>query len=233
MEWLNSLLESSTVPVFTAFLLGLLTAISPCPLATNIAAIGYIGKDIEDRRRVFWNGVLYTLGRIVSYTVLGLILIVILRKGASLFHLQSFIAKWGGRIIGPALVVIGVLMLCAGKINLPQLHLGGERLAKRGGWGALLLGVLFALAFCPSSGIFYFGMLIPMSASVSGGWMLPIVYAVATALPVIVVAWLLAFSVGKVGAFYGRMKAIERWVTIIVAALFILVGIYECYTIYF
>ena len=120
-------------------------------------------------------------------------------------------------------------MLFANRLNLPQLHLGGERLARHGGWGALLLGVLFALAFCPSSGIFYFGMLIPMSATVSGGWLLPVVFAVGTALPVIVVAWLLAFSVGKVGAFYGRMKIVERWATRIVAALFILIGLYECY----
>ena len=229
MDWLNSLLESSTTPVLTALLLGLLTAISPCPLATNIAAIGYTGKDVADRKRVFFGGLLYTLGRIVSYTALGLVLIVILQSGASMFHLQRFIAEWGGRIIGPALVVIGVLMLFANRLNLPQLHLGGERLARHGGWGALLLGVLFALAFCPSSGIFYFGMLIPMSATVSGGWMLPVVFAVGTALPVIVVAWLLAFSVGKVGAFYGRMKTIERWATRIVAALFILIGLYECY----
>ena len=69
MEWLQALLDNSSTPVLTAFLLGLLTAISPCPLATNIAAIGYIGKDIEDRRRVFLSGLLYTAGRIVAYTV--------------------------------------------------------------------------------------------------------------------------------------------------------------------
>lgn len=235
MEWLNSMLESSTTPVLTALLLGLLTAISPCPMATNIAAIGYIGKDVENRRRVFWNGILYTLGRVVTYTVLGTVLIALLRKGASVFGLQQGIAQWGGRVLGPALVVVGLLMLFADRLHLPQIGIlaGGERVARRGGWGAFLLGVLFALAFCPSSGMFYFGMLIPMSATAQMGYLLPIVFAVATALPVLIVAWLLAFSAGEIGRFYGRVKTIERWATLIVAVLFIFVGIYECYTVYF
>ena len=235
MEWLNSMLESSTTPVLTALLLGLLTAISPCPMATNIAAIGYIGKDVENRRRVFWNGILYTLGRVVTYTVLGTVLIALLRKGASVFGLQQGIARWGGRMLGPALVVVGLLMLFADRLRLPQIGIraGGERVARRGGWGAFLLGMLFAMAFCPTSGMFYFGMLIPMSATAQMGYLLPIVFAVATALPVLIVAWLLAFSAGEIGRFYGRVKTIERWATLIVAVLFIFVGIYECYTVYF
>ena len=235
MEWLQTLLDSSTTPVLTAFLLGLLTAISPCPLATNIAAIGYIGKDIEDRRRVFLNGLLYTAGRIVAYTVLGLVLILIIRQGASMFGIQKFIGTWGELLLGPALIVIGLLMLFDHRLNLPQFGFNGsnvEGLKKHGGWGAFLLGVLFAMAFCPTSGMFYFGMLIPMSATATLGYLLPAVFAFATALPVLVVAWLLAFSMQKVGKFYGWLKGIERWATIIVGVLFILIGLYECYIIY-
>ena len=126
MEWLQTLLDSSTTPVLTAFLLGLLTAISPCPLATNIAAIGYIGKDIEDRRRVFLNGLLYTAGRIVAYTVLGLVLILIIRQGASMFGIQKFIGTWGELLLGPALIVIGLLMLFSHRLNLPQFGFNGS-----------------------------------------------------------------------------------------------------------
>jgi len=235
MEWLQTLLDSSTTPVLTAFLLGLLTAISPCPLATNIAAIGYIGKDIEDRRRVFLNGLLYTAGRIVAYTVLGLVLILIIRQGASMFGIQKFIGTWGELLLGPALIVIGLLMLFGHRLNLPQFGFNGsnvEGLKKHGGWGAFLLGVLFAMAFCPTSGMFYFGMLIPMSATATLGYLLPAVFAFATALPVLVVAWLLAFSMQKVGKFYGRIKGIERLTTVIVGVLFVLIGLYECYIIY-
>ena len=104
MEWLQTLLDNSTTPALTAFLLGLLTAVSPCPLATNIAAIGFIGKDIENRRRIFRNGLLYTLGRVVAYTVLGIVLILVLREGSSLFGIQKFIGKYGELILGPALL---------------------------------------------------------------------------------------------------------------------------------
>ena len=139
MEWLQALLDNSSTPVLTAFLLGLLTAISPCPLATNIAAIGYIGKDMESRRHVFLNGLLYTAGRIVAYTVLGLLLILIIRQGASMFGIQKFIGTWGEMLLGPALIVIGLLMLFSHRLNLPQFGFNGsnaEGLKKRGGWGA-------------------------------------------------------------------------------------------------
>ena len=235
MEWLQSLLDNSSTPVLTAFLLGLLTAISPCPLATNIAAISYLGKDVEDRRRVFRNGLLYSLGRIIAYTVLGLVLLFIIRRGASTFGLQDFIATWGERLLGPLLIAIGLLMLFSDRLNLPRFGFNGnaEQVARRGGSGALLLGILFAMAFCPTSGMFYFGMLIPMSATASAGWLLPAVFAVATALPVIVFAWLLAFSMGEVGKVYGRVKAIERRATAAVGVLFIAVGSYESFMIYF
>ena len=234
MEWLQTLLDSSTTPVLTAFLLGLLTAISPCPLATNIAAIGYIGKDIEDRRRVFLNGLLYTAGRIVAYTVLGLVLILIIRQGASMFGIQKFIGKYGELILGPALVLIGVFMLFGNKLKLPSFGFNGngEGLARKGGWGALLLGMLFAMAFCPTSGVFYFGMLIPMSATTTLGYLLPVLFAVATALPVLIVAWILAFSVQHIGSFYGKMQTVQKWLNWIVGGVFVLIGVYYCVVMY-
>lgn len=235
MEWLQTLLDNSTTPVLTAFLLGLLTAISPCPLATNIAAIGYIGKDIENRHRVFLNGILYTIGRVMAYTVLGVVLILIIHRGASMFGIQKFLATWGEILLGPTLIIIGLLMLFSHQLYLPQFGFSdsnAEGLKRHGGWGACLLGVLFAMAFCPTSGMFYFGMLIPMSATATMGYLLPAVFAVATALPVLVVAWLLAFSMQEVGRFYGWMRVVERWTTTIVGLLFILIGLYECYNIY-
>ena len=222
------MLDNSSTPVVTALLLGLLTALSPCPLATNIAAIGYIGKDIEDRQSVFRKGLLYTLGRVVAYTLLGIVLIGIIRSGASMFGVQKFIGTWGELLLGPLLIVIGLLMLFGHRLNLPQFGFNGkgEGLAKKGGWGAFLLGVLFAMAFCPTSGMFYFGMLIPMSATATMGYLLPVVFAVATALPVLIVAWILAFSAGEIGKFYGRVKTIERWLSIVVGAVFIMIGVY-------
>lgn len=234
MDWLQTWLDNSSIPVLTAFLLGLLTALSPCPLATHIAAIGFIGKDIEDRKRIFLNGLLYTLGRVLSYTLLGVILIMVLKGGASMFGIQQTVGVWGEFVLGPLLVAIGLFMLFADRLNLPKFGFNGnaEGLVKKGGWGALLIGILFALAFCPTSGVFYFGMLIPLSATVPAGYLLPVVFAVATSLPVLVVAWVLAFSVQQIGRLYGRMQVLQRWMNLLVGGVFILTGIYYCWMMY-
>lgn len=189
MEYLQNLSDGSAVPILTAFLLGLLTALSPCPLATNIAAVGYISKDLENRRRVFFNGLLYTLGRVAAYTLLGAVLIAVLRAGASVFAIQKVIGKWGEMLIGPVLVLIGSFMLFGHRLDLPKFGFS----VAAGRWDGAADGVrfcsgFFSLAFCPTSGVFYFGMLIPMSAAETGGYLLPAVFAAATGLPVAVVA---------------------------------------------
>lgn len=231
MDFLQNLLDNSNIPVITAFLLGLLTAISPCPLATNITAIGFISKDIGNRNKIFLGGLLYTLGRVVAYTVLGIILISILKEGSSMFSLQKGISKYGEILIAPVLIFVGVFMLFGDRLNLPKFGFSGTGKAEKlkGNLGSLLLGVLFALAFCPTSGLFYFGMLIPMSAAEPGGYLLPIVYAVATGLPVILVAWILAYNVAGIGKFYNRIQVFQKWFNRVVAVLFIAVGIYYAY----
>lgn len=178
MEWLQSLINSETTPILTAFLLGLLTAISPCPLATNIAAIGYICKDTKKSRNILKNGLLYCLGRMLAYTILAVVLVSILKSGMSMFGLQKFVSTWGEKLLGPALVIMGLLMLLGNKLNMPSFGFKGnaEGLKNRGAWGALLLGVLFAMAFCPTSGMFYFGMLIPMATATSAGSLLAVVF---------------------------------------------------------
>ena len=235
MDWFQNLLDNSSTPVLTAFLLGLLTAISPCPLATNIAAVGFIGRNIENRRRVFINGLLYTLGRVLSYTLLGVVLIMILKEGSSMFGIQKTIGTWGELLIGPMLLIIGLFMLWGDRLNLPKFGFNGntEGLARKGGAGALLIGVLFALAFCPTSGVFYFGMLIPMSATATVGYLFPAVFAIATAIPVLIVAWILAFSVQQMSSFYGRIKTVQKWLNLIVGILFIVIGIYYCFVMFF
>jgi cytochrome c-type biogenesis protein len=225
MHWLQAILENSQYAVVTAFILGLMTAISPCPLATNISAIGFISRDIENRRRVFIKGLVYTLGRAVSYTGLG----VILFFGASKMHVTMLFQGWGEKLLGPLLIIIGLLMLDFIKIKFPGFSGLTEKMgehSKRSYWGTLLLGMIFAMAFCPYSGVLYFAMLIPMTITSVSGLYLPVVFAIATGLPVIIFAWLLAYAVGNVGKLYNRIKIFELWFRRIVAVLFILVGIY-------
>jgi cytochrome c biogenesis protein CcdA len=226
MQFLQNLLDATDWPVLSAFLLGLMTAISPCPLATNITAIGFIGKDIEDRRKVFYNGLLYILGRAVSYTSLGLAFYF----GASLFKVASLFQGWGEKLLGPLLILIGLFMLGLIKLNIGSLSGLSERIGNKsksmGFMGPLLLGIVFALAFCPYSGVLYFGMLIPMTISSASGLWLPLVFAVATGLPVILFAWLIAYAVGEVGSLYNKLKIFEIWSRRIIAVLFVLTGIY-------
>lgn len=237
MEFLHNLANNTEFPIITAFILGLMTAISPCPLATNISAIGFISKDLQDRKRVFINGLIYTLGRTISYTVLGIILIAVIREGSSAFKIQKAISHYGEYFLGPVLILIGFFMLDFIKIKI-RLFSGFfsrvEDKSKSGSsWVSFLLGFVFALAFCPYSGVLYFGALIPLSVSSSGGYFLPVVFAIATGLPVIVFAWILAFSLSSVGKFYNRLKNFEIWFRRVVAVIFILVGIYYMWIFYF
>ncbi len=226
MDWLQSLLDSSSLPFLSALLLGIITSISPCPLATNITAIAFISKDIENKKRVFLSGLIYTLGRAVTYTTIG----VIFFFGANQFKIAGFLQKYGERILGPVLILIGLFMLDLIKIKLPFSSNISERLEKKaekgGFWGVLLMGIAFALAFCPYSGVLYFGMLIPMTISSASGLYLPLIFAVGTGLPVIIIAYLIAYTVSGVGSFYNKIKVFELWFRRVVAIVFIGAGIY-------
>lgn len=229
---LTELLETSSFPFITALVLGLMTAISPCPLATNITAIGYIGKDIENRNRVFYNGLVYTLGRAIAYTLLAVIIFL----GADQFAVSGIFQRYGEKIIGPVLLIIGLFMLDFLKIKFPGMDKISKHYEENGIKSyrdVLILGILFALAFCPYSGVLYFGMLMPITISSASGLYLPVVFAIATGIPVILFAWLIAYAVSGVGILYKRIKIFEIWFRRVISVLFIGVGIYYVVTVYF
>ncbi len=231
-EALTNLLDNSSLPLLSAFILGLMTAISPCPLATNISAIGFIGKDIENRNKVFYNGLVYTLGRVVSYT--GLAAVIFL--GADQLALSGWFQQYGEKILGPLLILIGLFMLGVINITFPGISRFTQRYQERGVNNfleVLLIGILFALAFCPYSGVLYFGMLIPMAVSSSSGLLLPAIFAIATGIPVIIFAWVLAYTVAGIGKLYNGLKLFEKWFRRVVAVLFIAIGVYYVIVIYF
>jgi len=231
MEFLTDLLENSTMPWLTAFLLGLMTAISPCPLATNITAVGFISRDIENRNRVFVNGLFYTFGRAITYTAIALLIFL----GADQLKFGGFFQRYGEKIVGPLLIIIGLFMLDILKIKFPGLNKMTSEMQDKKTWGyldAVLLGLLFALAFCPYSGVLYFGMLVPLTVTSDSGLYLPIVFAIATGIPVIILAWVIAYTVSGIGNIYNRIKTFELWFRRIIAILFIAVGIYYMIRIY-
>jgi cytochrome c biogenesis protein CcdA len=226
MEWLNELAHSRELPWLAAFALGLLTAVSPCPLATNITATAYIAKGFTEKRKVLWSGVLYTAGRALSYTLIGLVVYF----GASKFHVARFFQGNGEKFLAPVLIIIGLIMLglikldFLGKINFTEKL--SERFKNHGLTGALLLGVLFALAFCPYSGALYFGMLLPMTVASPDGLYLPIIFALGTGLPVLLFTYLIAFSMEKVGKYFKAIQRLEKVMRYVAGAVFLITGMY-------
>lgn len=226
MDFINYLIDSYNIPLLTAFLLGILTSISPCPLATNITAIAYISKEIKTIKNTLLNGLFYTLGRGVSYTLLA----TLIYFGLSSFQISRIFQGWGDKVLGPILIIIGLIMFGIIKINFNQ---GGDKIEKVKVWlsqkgyiGSLLLGALFALAFCPYSGVLFFGALIPLVVKSAESLLLPPVFALGTGLPVIIFSFLIAFSIQKVGRAFQIVQKIERIMRYGVAILFVGVGVY-------
>lgn len=230
-EFFTNLLDNSTLPWLTALLLGLIVSVSPCALATNITAIGFISKDLENRNRVFLNGIFYTTGRAITYSLIALVIYF----GADQLKLSGFFQRISEKVIGPLLIIIGILLLDFVKIKFPGFSSLAARMETKTSWGlkdAVLLGIVFALAFCPVSGVLYFGMLIPMTVVSAKGLLLPLIFAIGTAIPVIIFAWIFAYTVSGIGIAYKRIKLIELWFRRVIAFLFIGVGIYYIIRVY-
>jgi len=224
---MNQLVQDFNIPVLSALALGLLTAISPCPMATNIAALAYVNRRAVERKYAVITGTLYTVGRMFSYSILGILIIM---AGIEIHGVASFLQDVGEQVLGPLLIVVGLIML---NINRLSFNLGGGKLASIGGkvadWGMIggfLLGALFALAFCPYSAVLFFGVLIPLALKSSGGVALPAVYAIGTGLPVLVFGTLLSIGVARVSTWLNAVTRAEKVIRIVVSIIFIGVGIY-------
>lgn len=223
-EFLQSLAQAKETPLLAALALGLLTAIAPCPLATNITATAYISKTINSRAKVIMSGFLYTLGRMFSYTGVA----ALIYFGASKFQVARLFQGNGEKYIGFVLVLLGLVMLDLIPFNFIKGSSLSEKLSDkfktRGLLGSFLLGALFALAFCPYSGALYFAMLIPMT--LKSGLHLPVVFSLGTGLPVMLFAFVIAYSIEKLGAYFNAITRFEKTMRIVAAITFILTGLY-------
>lgn len=210
----------------SALWLGILTSISPCPLATNIAAVLFLSKKITHPGMVFISGLAYTLGRMIAYAVLGWIIV------GSLLSIPSaaqFLQKYMSKAIWPLLIIAGLFLLELITIRLPGISLSEKhhnKLVKSGIPGAFLLGLIFALAFCPVSAALFFGSLIPLSLNSSVGALLPLVYGAGTALVVFVFSVAIAFGVTSLGRWFHCISKFEHYTRRITGIVFILVGLY-------
>jgi cytochrome c-type biogenesis protein len=223
----------------SAFWLGLLTSISPCPLATNIAAISFLGRSVGDTRRVLLSGLLYTAGRTVVYVGLGVLILMVLQAAAgggdssAASGVSRFLQRYMGVILGPVLILVGMMLL--GMLDFTgSLNMGGrglqERVAKGGAFWALPLGILFALSFCPVSASLFFGGLIGLSSQHSSPVLLPTLFGIGTAVPVLVFAFIITFASQYVGKAFNTLTKFERWFRVITGVIFIAAGLYYTLT---
>jgi cytochrome c biogenesis protein CcdA len=223
----------SGIPLVAAFFIGILTAFSPCPLATNITAIAYVSRKIDDSRHTLLVGILYSLGRMAAYVGLAALIVY---AGLNIQAIALFLQNYGEKLLGPFLIAMGILMLGIVEIPLPGGHGWLQKLesslAERGYLGGFLLGMVFALAFCPFSAVLFFGMLIPIAFETGDAILVPAVFALATGLPVIIVSFLLVHGVKRVSGMMATAQKMEKWVKRTVAAVFIGVGIYYIIIVY-
>ena len=215
------------ISIIAAFFIGLMTAISPCPLATNITAIAYVSKNLGNKRRTLNIGLSYALGRMFTYVAIASLIVWM---GLSAQGISLPLQKYGDMIIGPLLIAIGVLLLGVIKISFfkgsARLENLKENLSRRGILGGFLLGAVFALAFCPFSAVLFFGMLIPLAIAAGDGIIIPSVFSIATALPVIILSLFLVHSVSKLGIVMNKIQTFEKWMRRSVAVIFVTVGTY-------
>jgi cytochrome c biogenesis protein CcdA len=210
----------------TALWLGILTSISPCPLATNIAAVSFIGREVTSSKRILVSGLIYTLGRAAAYVLLGVLLV------AGLLQIPAvawFLQRRMNQVLGPLLLLIGFIVLGWIRIPLPSWSPSERFFHKakaRGLWGVGFLGFVFALSFCPVSAGLYFGSLIPLATTNQSPVILPMLYGIGTALPVVAIATLLAFGANYVGRVLDILGRVERWGKQITGVTFLVVGAY-------
>ena len=212
----------------SALWLGILTSMSPCPLATNVAAISFVGRRVGSPRQVLLSGITYTAGRSLAYGLLGALLVFSLLSASAV---SLALQKHMNRVLGPVLILVGMVLLDLLPIRLPTR--GAESRARAwaengGVWGAAALGILFALSFCPISAALFFGSLLPLAIRHESPWLVPSIYGVGTGLPVLVFALALGLGTGSVAGIFRRVTQAERWARLATGAIFIAVGIYYC-----
>lgn len=214
------------LPMFTALWFGILTSISPCPLATNIAAISFVSHRVAHKGVVFSSGILYTIGRSITYVTLGFLTV---NAMVNIPLLSDFLQRYINRILGILLIIVGMFLLELLKVNLPSV-LPSENMQKKldnaGIAGSFLLGALFALAFCPVSAALFFGGLIPLAIKAKSSIGLPLIYGIGTGLPVLVFAVLVAMGSEYIDKIYHGITKVEFYTKRVTGSIFILVGIY-------
>ena len=214
--------------IISAIILGLLVALNPCQLAINLSALTYLNNRSDEQHPLMSKGMLYILGRSVTYSILGIILALLIQKGLNIEGVQKLMSK-GEALLPYLFFIIGGYLLY--RLFHHHVHHGedchscGKTIKKSGPYGALVLGLMLAMAFCPETAIMYFGLLLPLSVTNTFGWIAPIAFALGAALPVIAMAYLFSKATEKARGFEASFKNFQRWANGIFGIAFIVAGI--------
>ena len=225
-------IQNSTSPILAAFLLGLLFSFDACPMLANIAAISYISRDLTNKKRLIIKCLWFIFGKILMLVILASALIFLIKSGSEILNFGKFFLKYWETILISFLVTFGLLLLFAHKISWLKIAFSVEKLeknAKKDNFGIFVLGAVLSLAFCPTNAVLFFGILIPLSVSVSYGFFaLPFIFSLTTALPVIIIALIMVFSIKNIDKFYkiadkySKIAIKVTGILLILAALFLL-----------
>ena len=227
LSLLSNYASNTSSPILMVLILGIVFALDPCLLLTNIAAIGYISRDVNDKKRSFICGLWYTFGRTICYGLLGVILIILLQAGTNISGFELFFEKWGTIIVTIFMIIMGLFLCFSDYIKLPQINIvkNIQQTSFHGSIGAFLLGAILTMAFCPTNAVLFFGMMVPICVVSSWGYILPFIFAATTAIPVIITSYIIAFSLNSIGKYYERLKQISKFMKIFTGVLFIVFGL--------
>ena len=232
----QSIIESGAMPLTVAIVLGFMSIIMPCPLTTNISALAYITKDLTNCKKMLFNGLLYVLGKTLTHAILGFIGISIINHGMSIDTIEEFISSYGDKLMPPVLLLMALITFkpniftfwkkkeeCGCGCNC---HQSTDKY--KGSIGAFMMGMVFALAFCPINGVIFFGILLPISAPHGVlGYIYPVIYGFITAIPVFILIYLIKLGVDRINSFKDNMSKIEKWTRYTIASILLVSSIYS------
>jgi cytochrome c biogenesis protein CcdA len=223
-ELFDTLLQSADLPLLTAFVLGLLVALNPCQLAISVSALAY---EYRNGKRLI-DGLVYALGRTITYTAMGWVTMCLIGGGANVVGLQQVLSK--AEVILPyVLMALGLYMLYRAfhrhHHHGDNCHNSGRIIKRNGPLGSLVLGMTLAFAFCPESAIFYFGMMIPLSISSSVGAIVPLVFGLSASIPVVAIAWMMNKAVNGAERLSRGFEYFQQGLNGVTGLLFIAIAI--------
>lgn len=215
------------MPIVTALALGILVALNPCIFTTNVVVIGMIAREAHSPREAFLRGVVYAMGRLTTYSLLGIACIAALRGGVSIFGLEDAISNYGEYILVPALIAFGLLFIFGNHLHV---HISDSEASRRGAklngtTKAYVLGVIFAFLFCPVSAAMYFGMLLPMGVVEGNGYLYPLLFGMSAGAVVAAMSWAMAYGLARLQPVVKWMGKMQKRANLIIGISLIVAGL--------